>query len=358
MNNLLDEFCEVKECVYKNERYSVRDNGAVMRHPNEGKRKRKDDGIWTFGKPNNKTGYMYICGERVHRIVAFAFLGNPPTEQHVVDHIDTNRRNNRPENLRWLTRLENVLNNPITKARIERICGSIEAFLADPSILRGHEKVDCNFKWMKTVSAEEARISYENLIKWAKNNHQPPKGDGLGEWLFHERRFNADFASERKMSDFVIPDKQQKTIETNSFNNSQEEIDQHETIQSLTPNAVQVDWKTPSYFPCCPHEPTGNSLYTYKSNLIADAVFCKNQNHSSLVVDSALIGEGKSLWVLTRSSEDNANKPWAVSEITFENSTFAHRNVGAFFDENGARKKFTLAQGKEWTGGDVIDDFC
>ena len=27
-------------------------------------------------------------------------LGNPPTEQDVIDHIDTNRRNNRPENLR------------------------------------------------------------------------------------------------------------------------------------------------------------------------------------------------------------------------------------------------------------------
>ena len=89
----VNDYNVVKDCVYKEESYSVRDNGAVMRHAREGKRRRKDDNIWTFGKPNEKTGYMEIAGQSVHRIVAFAFLGNPPTTQHVVDHIDTNRRN-------------------------------------------------------------------------------------------------------------------------------------------------------------------------------------------------------------------------------------------------------------------------
>ena len=183
----VDEYNETKDCIYKGEHYSVRDNGAVMRHPREGKRLRKVDNVWTFGKPNEKTGYMEIAGQRVHRIVAFAFLGDPPTEQHVVDHIDTNRRNNRPENLRWLTRLENALNNPITRARIENLCGSIEVFLADPSVLRGHEKIDPNFNWMRTVSLEEARESLERLTNWAKE-HPKPQGGSLGEWVFHEQK--------------------------------------------------------------------------------------------------------------------------------------------------------------------------
>lgn len=110
-DDLLNEYAKIRECLYKNERYSVRDNGAVFRHAREGKRLRKDDNVWTFGKPNKTVGYMEIAGQRVHRIVAYAFLGEPPTLQHVVDHIDTNRRNNRPENLHWVTRLENVLNN-------------------------------------------------------------------------------------------------------------------------------------------------------------------------------------------------------------------------------------------------------
>ena len=29
-----------------------------------------------------------------------------------------------------------------------------------------------------------------------------------------------------------------------------------------------------------------------------------------------------------------------------------------FFEKDGAMKYFTKVQGKEWTGGDVFDDFC
>lgn len=81
--------------------------------------------------------------------------------QHIVDHIDTNRQNNRPENLRWLTKLENILNNPITVKRIIFHCGSREAFLKDPSILENHMNEDLNFVWMKTVTPEEAKYLWK-----------------------------------------------------------------------------------------------------------------------------------------------------------------------------------------------------
>jgi hypothetical protein len=42
----IDIFKETKECIYKGEHYSVRDNGAVMRHAREGKRIRKFN-LWT-----------------------------------------------------------------------------------------------------------------------------------------------------------------------------------------------------------------------------------------------------------------------------------------------------------------------
>ncbi|MBD8489191.1 HNH endonuclease [Echinicola sp. CAU 1574] len=61
---------------------------------------------------------MYHSSETVHRIVVTAFHGVQPSESHVIDHIDTNKRNNRLENLRWVTRLENILLNPITLSRI------------------------------------------------------------------------------------------------------------------------------------------------------------------------------------------------------------------------------------------------
>lgn len=67
-------FTQEKDCVYKGETYSVRDNGAVMLHVRDNNVKRKLDENWTLGVKNEKNGYMYIGTARVHRIVAAAFL--------------------------------------------------------------------------------------------------------------------------------------------------------------------------------------------------------------------------------------------------------------------------------------------
>ena len=107
----INDFQIQKECIFEGEQYSVRDNGAILRHSRENKRKRMNDNVWTFGKENKQNPYLLFCGVRVHRIVATAFHGGPPNPLYVVDHIDTNCRNNRPENLRWVSRLENALNN-------------------------------------------------------------------------------------------------------------------------------------------------------------------------------------------------------------------------------------------------------
>jgi hypothetical protein len=91
MSNL-EDFDKEIECFYKEERYAVRDNGAVLRYPINGKKKRPTDNNWTFGKLNLKSGYLEIAAVRIHRIVATAFHGEPPTKEHVVDHIDTNNQ--------------------------------------------------------------------------------------------------------------------------------------------------------------------------------------------------------------------------------------------------------------------------
>ena len=309
----VDEYNETKDCIYKGEHYSVRDNGAVMRHPREGKRLRKDDNVWTFGKPNEKTGYMEIAGQRVHRIVAFAFLGDPPTEQHVVDHIDTNRRNNRPENLRWLTRLENALNNPITRARIENLCGSIEVFLADPSVLRGHEKIDPNFNWMRTVSPEEARVSLERLTNWAKE-HPKPQGGSLGEWVFQEQK-------QGSRPYIPLHYQQPKPVELEPADTRPIET------KSLTPNAIQLDWKHPVEFPCCPQQVTGKPLETYHANLKEGKIFSKNSFGESTILKYGLTSS-ETLWVMCNISI--GWKTHAITKITYKDGLFYHENMGVF----------------------------
>jgi hypothetical protein len=43
----------------------------------------------------------------VHRLVAFAFIGPPPSQDHQIAHGDGSKRNNRPGNIRWATAQEN-----------------------------------------------------------------------------------------------------------------------------------------------------------------------------------------------------------------------------------------------------------
>lgn len=43
----------------------------------------------------------------VHKLVALAFLGTPPTPAHELNHLDGVRTNNRADNLAWVTSSEN-----------------------------------------------------------------------------------------------------------------------------------------------------------------------------------------------------------------------------------------------------------
>jgi hypothetical protein len=47
---------------------------------------------------------------RVHRLVAFAFIGGQLPNKPQIDHIDRNRANNNADNLRWCDARENALN--------------------------------------------------------------------------------------------------------------------------------------------------------------------------------------------------------------------------------------------------------
>lgn len=66
---------------------------------------------------NSSTGYyktkLFIDGKAkyplIHRLVAIAFIGNPPTDKHVINHKDGNGLNNSIDNLEWVTNRENII---------------------------------------------------------------------------------------------------------------------------------------------------------------------------------------------------------------------------------------------------------
>lgn len=336
-SQLLNEYEKELICKYKGETYTVRDNGSVLRHPKPDKKPRPTDNNWTFGKYNIKTGYAEIAGERVHRIVATAFHGEAPSSQHVVDHIDTNRRNNRPENLRWLTKLENALNNPNTLRKIIYYCGSIDAFVRDPSVLKKHVSKDPNFEWMRTVSPEEALNALKNLDRLSrisKHNGSTTSSRGMGEWIY---KCNAND------SDHISPSPSSPKASL---------------IPSLTSNAMQRNWKTPTEFLLCPDSCGENGLEAYYSRLATDVKFCSNKYGDSVVSDYAYLPTGDAFLVMCKSTEENPVKPWSLLSVACQDGFYIHESISMFFSEDGAKKEMTLKLGKEWKGGSTIDDNC
>lgn len=158
----IKDFSQEKTCAYKGETYSVRDNGAVMRHEKEGGRKRNIDGNWTFGNLDDK-GFLRIGGEKINRIVATAFFGVPPNEQYVVFHKNYNSQDNRAKNLCWVTKFEFKILQPNIQSQLRMLTGKkIEAILSDIAIL---QTIDApNLNWMKSVTQTEADKCLQKYI--------------------------------------------------------------------------------------------------------------------------------------------------------------------------------------------------
>ncbi len=358
----INDFKQEIECIYKDEKYSVRDNGAVFRHPRDGKRPRKYDNFWTFGKPNDTHGYMEIASVRVHIIVATAFHGPKPTKEHVVDHIDTNRRNNRPDNLRWVTRLENALENPITRKRIIMRCGSIEAFLANPSLLRESD-VTPDFSWMRTVTNAEAQVSKERLLAWAESD-KPTSGGAMGAWVYSQQPISQNDGQSSNVDELgklqsdslngwgqIPPCAYERPVEP--------EQRKRNVMLSLTPGAAQEIYfynDKPNEYPCTPQGYNDDPLMAYAANLTENAVFWRNNNGDrEYVVDKFGFSEDRnSLYVMTKSAyvwrnqdagdsiavpianlnkgevnEDELN--YQLGEIVYEDNLFVHKRVETGF---------------------------
>jgi hypothetical protein len=109
----IDEAEEWRRCPGAEQIYEVSSLGRVRRCRNIAR-------PWEPGKPyrlgTNTNGYPIVrfpawCGGRavtVHRLVALAFIGPPPSEKHEVNHINFVRNDNRASNLEWVTHRENI----------------------------------------------------------------------------------------------------------------------------------------------------------------------------------------------------------------------------------------------------------
>lgn len=352
--SIIDDYILERTCTYKGESYRVRDNGSVYRQPRPEGRQRKDDGKWTFGEKNETNGYMYIGQHRVHIIVATAFLGENDSKVYVVDHIDTNRCNNRAENLRWLTRLENALLNEDTCRKITYLCGGdIMKFVNNPSCLRELAS-DPDISWMRTVSAEEAKAAFARVQAM---------------WVNQPRSLHSE---QRKENEELKRREQAEAMGWNRTQNNNQHFTAPKQPIYSTPDpiftkavypatALQKNWKTPTEFLCCPTESTETPLQDYYNNLAIGKIFTKNRYGMYAILDFVMLNNDNEILVATKSCQDNGfggAMSYGLSKIYHSGVQFLHESIRTFYSEDGVREQFTLLQGKEWDGPDNIDNYC
>ena len=342
---LLATYTEERECDYKDRHYRVRDNGSILRLPKDPSKPRKGDNEWTFGTHHTGKQYLFIGSHQVHRIVATAFHGEPEAETDVVDHIDTNGENNRPENLRWTTRLGNAL-NPATRKKLELMTGiSIEKILEDPSILKQYN-LDREYEWMGAISKEEAERTLRNIREWAEKPYEIPKTpyEPKGKVL---RPIPARNISPLRPTPYEM-----------EHTSREPAADEDEglpagCIRSLTPNALERGWRAPYEFPFCPQQ--GGDLKSYFEAIEIGEEVAIGKGYSFFASEKAMSKDGTAICLKTLS--ESGAKQFGVMTITMEDGWFIHEGR-SYFHEDGQEKYFTIAKGEEWTAGDVFDDFC
>ena len=230
------------------------------------------------------------------------------------------------------------------------------SIIENPAILRS-KALPPNVEWMRTVTKEEAAKCKKHIDRWTEEDRPKgePTGQGVGEWIYEEDKPVVPPKPKRRFQ-YAGPYKSyaEHMAAVEEMNRIEHEK-QYGLKDSLTLGAKQLEWKTLCEFPQTPQAITETPLQDYLARLTKGAIYCKNQYSESPVYDAAMAEDRSHLAVVT---EISGVTNYALSEVYFQDGFFVHKSIRTFFTEEGAQKYFTLSLGREWTGGDVMEDYC
>lgn len=127
----------------------------------------------------DKTGYSRVCirGKlySIHRLVAEAFIPNPDHKEQV-NHIDSDPKNNKVENLEWVTSKENILHSYYNGNRFYLEVIRMEDGKKYPNISKIAKDYNINWGTIKQIIRKKdgKKVFYEKeleeIIKKKKDN--------------------------------------------------------------------------------------------------------------------------------------------------------------------------------------------
>lgn len=172
--------------------YEIGDKGTIISHRNGSPKKLKGkydkDGYKEYQLRSNDGKRKYRRG---HRLVGLAFLGEPPSNEHVINHKNGIKDDNRLENLEWVTISENTLHGYRELGRAPSKHSSISTVI----YTKDHEIVGI-FSSNKEA-AEFLNTSLANLCKNRNNNDLGRRHNkGCGIYLIHKKYYCKTYSKE------------------------------------------------------------------------------------------------------------------------------------------------------------------
>jgi hypothetical protein len=144
-------------------------------------------------KPSTNNGYKQVVihdnGKKkmfVHRMVLLVFVGECP-EGMECDHIDRNKENNHIDNLKWVTKYENMMNRSVTRTDIEE---------TDPRLRQNIMLKEINTKARRAKGIKERPVG-----SIRKRN-----GKFIGEITINKKRYGSKSLATRDEAQAFIDD--------------------------------------------------------------------------------------------------------------------------------------------------------